>query len=220
MAELMMLRLEGLLQSWGESSAWDRRNTAAMPTKSGIVGLLACAMGLGRENAEIISLSQVLSVGIRADRCGNVMSDYHTVKGMPRIKCADGAKKASSYTIVSRRQYLQDASFLAVLQAPADWLRRMEAALADPVWCLYLGRKSCVPSRPVFDGIHREYQDIPDALFHYPPAERADSVMAFEVETPLEFAASLSRADVTAVGREFEKRRVWRGSIRREQICT
>ena len=81
-------------------------------------------------------------------------------------------------------------------------------------------RSGVYTSRPVFDGIHREYQDIPDALFHYPPAERADSVMAFEVETPLEFAASLSRADVTAVGREFEKRRVWRGSIRREQICT
>lgn len=219
MAELMMLRLEGLLQSWGESSAWDNRGTASIPTKSGIVGLLACAMGLERGCEEICALSKALSVGIRADRSGTITSDFHTVQGMPRIKNAAG-KPRNGNTIVSTRWYLQDASFLAVLQAPADWLRRMEAALADPVWCLYLGRKSCVPSRPVFDGIHLEYQDITDALFHYPPAERADLVMAFEVETPLEFAASLSRADVTAVGREFEKRRVWRGSIRREQICT
>ena len=53
MAELMMLRLEGLLQSWGESSAWDNRGTASIPTKSGIVGLLACAMGLHRTDIAI-----------------------------------------------------------------------------------------------------------------------------------------------------------------------
>ena len=60
MAELMMLRLEGLLQSWGESSAWDNRGTASMPTKSGIVGLLACAMGLERGCEEICALSKAL----------------------------------------------------------------------------------------------------------------------------------------------------------------
>lgn len=176
-------------------------------------------MGLGRECAEVRTLSQALSVGIRADRGGVIAWDFHTVRGMPRIKNAAG-KPRSGNTIVSTRWYLQDASFLAVLQAPTDWLRRMEAALAEPAWCLYLGRKSCVPSRPVWDGLHGEYQDIPDALFHYPLADRADSIIAFEVETPCEFAVSLSRADVTASGRKFEKRRVWRGSVRREQICT
>ena len=218
MAELMMLRLEGVLQSWGESSAWDNRGTASFPTKSGIVGLLACAMGLERGDPEIARLSQVLCVGIRADRSGNMTSDFHTVQGMPRIINAAGKPRPGN-TIVSTRWYLQDASFLIVLDLPAVWQRRIEDALADPVWSLYLGRKSCVPTRPVFDGIHREYQDISDAIFHYPPADRADAVMAFEVEVPCEFAASFSRADVTVGAREFEKRRVWRGSIRREQIC-
>ena len=173
MAELMMLRLEGVLQSWGESSAWDNRGTASFPTKSGIVGLLACAMGLERGDPEIGRLSQVLCVGIRADRSGNVTSDFHTVQGMPRIINAAG-KPRSGNTIVSTRWYLQDASFLVVLDLPADWQRRIEDALADPVWSLYLGRKSCVPTRPVFDGIHREYQDISDAIFHYPAAVSQD----------------------------------------------
>lgn len=218
MAELMMLRLEGLLQSWGESSVWDNRETASFPTKSGIVGLLACAMGLERGNAEIQELDRVLSIGIRADRSGVVTSDFHTVQGMPRILNAAG-KPRTGNTIVSTRWYLQDACFLVVLDAPEAWRQRITAALENPKWCLYLGRKSCVPSRPVFDGIHGEYQDISDAIFRYPASDRADDVMAFEVEMPWEFAASLSRADIPAEGRSFEKRRVWRGSIRREQGC-
>ena len=44
MAELIMLRLEGPLQSWGELSKWDSRESSDMPTRSGIVGLLASAM--------------------------------------------------------------------------------------------------------------------------------------------------------------------------------
>ena len=35
MAKFIMLRLEGLLQAWGESAVWDNRSTAVMPTKSG-----------------------------------------------------------------------------------------------------------------------------------------------------------------------------------------
>ena len=36
--KLLILRLEGALQSWGERSHWDHRDTANFPTKSGVVG--------------------------------------------------------------------------------------------------------------------------------------------------------------------------------------
>ena len=42
---ILVLRLEGPLQSWGENAKWDFRDSSTMPTKSGIVGLLGCAMG-------------------------------------------------------------------------------------------------------------------------------------------------------------------------------
>lgn len=38
MAKMLMLRLEGVLQSWGEHSRFDSRDSASMPTKSGVVG--------------------------------------------------------------------------------------------------------------------------------------------------------------------------------------
>ena len=45
MANTLFLRLEGPLQSWGERGHWAVRDTAPEPTKSGVVGLLGCALG-------------------------------------------------------------------------------------------------------------------------------------------------------------------------------
>src|SRR5205814_6367260 len=39
------LRLEGPLQSWGSRARWDVRDTEPEPTKSGVIGLLGCALG-------------------------------------------------------------------------------------------------------------------------------------------------------------------------------
>ncbi len=218
MAELLLLRLEGALQSWGESAPWDNRGTAAAPTKSGIVGLLACAMGFPRNSPEIIALSNAITMGIRADRAGVLASDFHTVQGMPDIRNAEGKKRSGSNTIVTTRWYLQDASFLVVVETDVVWRERIAAALRRPAWCLYLGRKSCVPSRPVFAGIC-EYGSILDALTSHAPVGRCDSVMHYEVETAFPGGSLLSRTDDLISGRKFQKRLVWRGSIRRDELC-
>ena len=42
---ILFLRLEGPLQSWGIRSRWDVRETQPEPTKSGVIGLLGCALG-------------------------------------------------------------------------------------------------------------------------------------------------------------------------------
>ena len=169
--KLLILRLEGALQSWGEHSKWDDRDTGLFPTKSGIVGLIACAMGLPRDSDEIARLASGLRLCIRADRPGTVLSDYHTVQGMPDILTSDGKKRGSN-TIVSTRRYLQDASFLAVLSGPADLLSRCAAALRDPVWQTYLGRKACVPSVPLLPVLTDSYDSEDDALCHYKACDR------------------------------------------------
>ena len=46
--KLLLIRLEGALQSWGEWAKWDERDSGLMPTKSGVIGVLACCMGLKR----------------------------------------------------------------------------------------------------------------------------------------------------------------------------
>lgn len=217
MAELITLRLEGLLQSWGEATAWDRRGTANFPTKSAITGLLGCAMGLARESAELPRMAQEMTIGIRADRSGTILSDYQTIHGMPGIRKANGDERDDP--IVSPHFYLQDAAFLVLIETTEPWRQRIAAALDDPKWCLYLGRKNCVPSRPVWDGIHSEYADLEDALHRYPAAERADRYMSYEIEYSCSNTGALTRPDLPLGGRKFERRRVWRGVVRRDEGC-
>lgn len=172
---ILLLRLEGPLQSWGERARWDYRDTAAMPTKSGIIGLLACALGKPRFDPLLLEMDEKLRMGVRMDRSGPITIDYQTVSGI--IRTADGGqrgKKGEVSTIQSWRQYLQDTAFLVALSGEPELLQRCAAALKKPVWPIYLGRKSCVPTRPVFEGLTRDYTSIEDALRNYPISEIGD----------------------------------------------
>ena len=73
----LLLRLAAPLQSWGSSSKFEIRATEKMPTKSGVVGMLAAALGWKRD-ADLSSLSK-LKFGVRADREGEEITDFHTV---------------------------------------------------------------------------------------------------------------------------------------------
>ena len=64
MANTLYLRLEGPLQSWGERGRWSIRDTGPEPTKSGVIGLLGCAMGVN-DDRELRHLSQALRMGVR-----------------------------------------------------------------------------------------------------------------------------------------------------------
>ena len=214
MAELIMLRLEGPLQSWGELSKWDSRESSDMPTRSGIVGLLASALGYPRADERIPALSEGILIGVRADRMGSKGTDFQTVQGFPLLN-AEGKRRPGN-TIVSPREYLQDASFLVVVQAESAWLDLLSDALKSPVWTAFLGRKSCVPSVPVYIGRFADYSDISDALRRFPAPERHDEDRLCEVEFSMENAASFVRSDIPTGNRAFEKRSVWRFVLKEE----
>ena len=211
---LLILRLEGALQSWGENSKWDSRDTAALPTKSGVIGLLACALGWQRGEASTAALYDRIQIAVRADRPGVPMVDYHTVTGCP-LRNAEGKPRSTGNTIVSYRQYLQDASFLVVLQTEEETRHMLENALRQPRWCLYLGRKNCVPSRPVLEESTDRYTDLLDAVQQYPAADRAQYPMQYECEQEQAGLTVLTRQDGKPEpgSRRFIRRRVWRGVI-------
>ena len=176
MANTLFLRLEGPLQSWGERGRWSIRDTALEPTKSGLVGLLGCALGWSEDEA-LRSLSHNILLGIRCDRPGIQLVDYHTVVG--GVMSAEGkikknASTKQAETVVSERSYLCDASFLAAVQCSAEWVERLSTALQAPVWPFYLGRKSCPPSRPVFEG-SGDFASLEEALNQHLPLEARKS---------------------------------------------
>lgn len=142
----LLLQLVGPMQSWGTTSRFDQRDTGKEPSKSGVIGLLACALGIDRENwVDLEPLTQ-LSIGVRHDRPGIPKRDYQTAQN---IISADHSKIHS--TAVTTRDYLADAAFLAGLESTdCELLERIHAALQNPVWSLSLGRKSYLPSEPVW----------------------------------------------------------------------
>lgn len=147
----LFLRLEGPLQSWGDTSKFVIRRSMHAPTKSGVLGLVCCAMGLSRQAArDRLPELNTLAMGVRIDQRGTRWWDYHTVgAGIGMTTAGGGIKTGAQGTLITRREYLADASFLVALQGPSDLIRRVADALAHPVWPVFLGRKSCAPSIPV-----------------------------------------------------------------------
>jgi CRISPR system Cascade subunit CasD len=151
-----VLRLAGPLQSWGSESQFNRRDTDAMPTKSGIIGLLAAATGRRRGDPILDLVS--LMVGVRADQPGTLLRDYHTVsdyRGDPLLSASvdsRGRQKRTSpakHTAVTQRFYLQDAVFVAVVEGAWAMLSGLAEAVTHPAFPLALGRRCCVPSQPL-----------------------------------------------------------------------
>ena len=171
MPKTLFLRLEGPLQSWGERGRWSVRDSAPEPTKSGVVGLLGCALGWAADD-DLRALSAALQMGVRIDEPGVRLSDYHTIGGgydTPALLTAEGKPKWSSgspHTELSNRDYLADASFLVALQGEPGLIDQLAAALADPVWVVFLGRKSCPPALPVLAGVG-DHDDLVTALAEY-----------------------------------------------------
>ena len=74
----LLLRFAAPLQAWGTDSKFDIRRTDREPSKSGVTGLLAAALGR-RRDADLSDLCS-LRFGVRTDREGRLIRDFHTVR--------------------------------------------------------------------------------------------------------------------------------------------
>lgn len=156
----LLLRLVGPMQSWGTTSRFNQRDTGKEPSKSGVIGLLAAALGIDRDDWKHLEPLTHLSMGVRHDRPGVPKRDYQTAgcAATDTIIKADGTQAKEG--VVSDRFYLADAAFLVGMEGDDHaLLAKCDAALRNPVWPLALGRKSYVPSEPIWleDGL----QDAP-----------------------------------------------------------
>lgn len=164
----LALLLDGPMQSWGFASRFTRRTTALHPTKSGVVGLLAAALGIDKHGADeaarierlaALACTTVTLPKIRGESELPMLrlSDYHTIGGgydddewMKRPRAASGAKLD---TVLSERHYLLDARFGVLLEGAPEWLEEIAANLRNPTWGLWLGRKCCIPAAPLLVGV-------------------------------------------------------------------
>jgi CRISPR system Cascade subunit CasD len=212
----LAMRLEGPLQSWGFEDRFNRRKTGLLPTKSGIIGLCCAALGAARgsdrEQEWLPRLNALGCLIIAFPRGANDkplmvrrMEDFHTVQN---TRTADGKIKE---THITHRTYLNDANFAVLLTGDRDTLEELAAALQDPVWGLWLGRKACIPSAPVFNALHETETDALAAIIADKPLSaftRQREATSFESGTDTFRDNPITFADP----RQFAPRRVklWR----------
>lgn len=137
MTATLLVDLAAPMQAWGDSSRFTQRQTRAEPTKSGVVGLLAAA--LGRRRTDPIEDLAQLRFGVRTDQPGRLERDFQT-----EIDWRTGKSKA-----LTHRYYLADAKFVAAVEGPTEVLEGLVSALRNPTFPLYLGRRAFPPAGPI-----------------------------------------------------------------------
>jgi CRISPR system Cascade subunit CasD len=157
----LVFRLYGPMASWGEVAVGEVRPSESVPTRSALLGLLAAALGLRREDDEAHSeLAESLRFAVLVEAPGVPLRDYHTVQRLPsrsgrkpQLRLEQlAADRHRLDTIQSYRDYVCDAVYTvaASSRGSLQWsLEDLAKALHRPVYALYLGRKSCPPSVPL-----------------------------------------------------------------------
>lgn len=172
----LLLWLQAPLQSWGADSRFGRRDTLAFPTKSGILGILCCALGAGGEQQEFLAdmapLRQIVLAYRKNTQSGLIsgstddspplLRDFHMVgsgfneenpwETMMVPKKSSGEKAVGGGTKITYRYFLQDAAFAVVLEVPEPRAEEISNALQTPCWDIYLGKKCCAPTDLIFRG--------------------------------------------------------------------
>lgn len=148
----VLLLLDGPMQSWGTRGRFGYRDTDREPSKSGVVGLVGAALGMSRDDGPLLERLAKLRLGVRVDRPGTILRDFHTAGGGTFRGAPHGVYGVKeSGTVLTNRFYLADACFVAALSGTdEELLLRVARALQCPHWPLALGRRGCPPAARVF----------------------------------------------------------------------
>lgn len=162
--DYLVFQLQAPLAAWGEPAVGEYRGSAAHPGESALLGLLAAALGVERDDEAALQALQrgyLFAVGVQST--GKLLRDYHTaqvpgrstMKGRPHATRADelAVPRHELNTILSTRDHRQDAACLVAMQARSDaphGLSMLADALRAPRFVLYLGRKACPLATPLW----------------------------------------------------------------------
>lgn len=190
--QCLIFRLYGAMASWGCTAVGGIRPSRSTPSRSAVVGLLSAALGLRREQEEAIAqLNDSIGITIKSESEGRLLRDYHTAQVPSTDKKAIWPHRKAELenahrdvnTILSTRDYRVDGHWLVALTLRDGATYTLEAlrdALQEPVFPLYLGRKSCplsAPANPVLCDTDSLRQAVDNYQFPISPLPRAEAVL-------------------------------------------
>lgn len=137
MKDYLLFRLYGALASWGDIAIGDIRPSYRYPSKSAVIGLIAAAMGIKREEQDKQSELAKLLFAVRVDALGVPLDDYHTIQAPSeqaiksdrakdywtrldeieaiKVRILDTRNNAEAGAIQSKRTYHCDAVYTVCL---------------------------------------------------------------------------------------------------------
>jgi CRISPR system Cascade subunit CasD len=162
MLDLLLLRLDAPLMSFGGVKVDKRGVTTDFPGLSLLAGLIGNALGYDHRDTEALTALQArIRYAVRRDRLGERITDYQTVD-LGQEHLAEPAwttrgevegragGPASSGTHIRLRDYWADSVFTVALRLDPEDLRPtlqdVESALECPERPIFIGRKPCLPS--------------------------------------------------------------------------
>ncbi|PEN11361.1 type I-E CRISPR-associated protein Cas5/CasD [Longibacter salinarum] len=221
MMDVLFLRFDAPMMSFGGPIIDNRGVIQAYPALSMITGLLGNALGVDHsEHERLQDLQERIRHAVRRDREGKRLQDYQTVDfSKPymddaRAWTTDGRLEqrkggsASSGTHIRERDYLAGACYTIALTldrpSESPTLDDLADALRAPARPLFIGRKPCLPAEPLYAG-RTTAEDLTAALSdpEFFPNERDDGPYAIWMEA--------DRDDPQA--RPYTDRRDWQNQV-------
>ncbi len=165
MTAFILLRLDAPLQGWGDVARDSRRPASAVPGRSALTGLLANALGWRYEDGD---RTNALQAALRVAACLHTpeershVVDFQTAYlqgdavGWTRRGVEGRIGDYSEGNTILRKEFIAGSEFGVAIglrpDAPVS-ATEVQEALVRPARTLFLGRRSCLPSRPIFDGM-------------------------------------------------------------------
>ena len=199
----LILTLEAPLMSFGTVAIDGLHPTGWFPGPSMLTGLAANALGWKRTDHEALQdMQDRLVFAARLDRepsNARLLTDYQTARfaqvdlgwttrGVPEGRSASAQTLAHPHPM--RRDYLPDARLtVAIRLQPAGRrpdLREVGSAFERPARPLFIGRKTCLPTLPMFSG-YTEAESCADALLAMPldaPERSSDIRVCWMAQDP------------------------------------
>ncbi|AHJ63204.1 Hypothetical protein GbCGDNIH3_1377 [Granulibacter bethesdensis] len=148
----LVFGLTASLGSMGELAGHERRGSLIWPTRSAIIGLMGAALGIERDGD--FSALDALSIDVAIFDAGAPLRDYHTIETIPSAAAKNPNSRPEALrdargrtnTTITHRDY-RTSVFYGIAVRGAG-LERIAAALLEPHFTLYLGRKSCPLAAP------------------------------------------------------------------------
>lgn len=173
MTDYLLFSLYGPMAAWGDTAVGEFRPSHPHPTRTGVLGLVAAALGIrSHEEERLQQLDRSCRVAIRLDAPGELLRDYHTVQAPPQAALKGHwvqtrkdevaalerywrkNNKTAQASPISLRDYRTDSAATIALSLRDEaeieiTLATMQQALQRPALPLYLGRKSCPLALPL-----------------------------------------------------------------------